>query len=284
MFTFNLNGSLRTFKSPVVMGIINVNEDSFHAGSRAPSLGEALEKARAMLEQGADILDIGGQSTRPGSRRVSAEEEATRSVPVVQAIAREFPGVLLSVDTYHAEVAARAADSGASMVNDVSAGAMDPSMLPTVARLRIPYVCMHMQGTPENMQDSPSYSDVATEVFDLLAARLTACREAGIADVVIDPGFGFGKTLDHNFILLRRLRLFKALGVPLMVGLSRKSMVWRTLGVTPGEALNGSTVLHAFSLVMGADILRVHDVREAVEAVRLYERTFDADLPLSGQK
>ena len=279
MFTLNLKGRLKTFHRPAVMGIINVNDDSFHAGSRSPTVGEAVERACRMVEEGADILDIGGQSTRPGSLRISAEEEAARSVPVIREISRIHSEVVVSVDTYHAEVAERAVDAGASIVNDVSAGAMDASMLATVAGLRVPFVCMHMQGTPETMQDSPVYADVATEVFDLLSARLSACREAGIVDIVIDPGFGFGKTADHNFRLLRQLRLFKTLGTPLMVGLSRKSMVWKTLGVTPDEALNGSSVLHAFSLVLGADILRVHDVREAVEAVRLYGRTFGSDLP-----
>jgi dihydropteroate synthase len=284
MFTLNLNGRLKTFRRPVVMGVINVNDDSFHAGSRTPTVVESLEKAHRMVEEGAEILDIGGQSTRPGSRRISATEEASRSVPVIREITRTHPDVVVSVDTYHAEVAERAVDAGASIVNDVSAGAMDASMLPMVARLRVPFVCMHMQGTPETMQDSPTYTDVATEVFDHLAARLSACREAGISDIVIDPGFGFGKTADHNYRLLRQLGLFKTLGAPLMVGLSRKSMVWKTLGVTPGEALNGSTVLHAFSLVLGADILRVHDVREAVEAVLLYERTFGADPSVPGGK
>lgn len=274
MFTLNLNGRLRSFERPAVMGIINVNEDSFHAGSRVSTVEGSLTKARRMLEEGADILDVGGQSTRPGSRRIPAGEEASRTVPVIRSLVREFPGTTVSVDTYHAEVAEQAVEAGASIVNDVSAGTMDPAMIPTVARLGVPYVCMHMQGTPETMQDAPAYSDVVVEVYDFLAARLAVCREAGIKDTVIDPGFGFGKSLDHNFRLLRMLGPFKSLGAPLMVGLSRKSMVWKTLGVTSEEALNGSTVLHSFALTMGADILRVHDVREAVQAVLLHQRTF----------
>lgn len=277
MFCLNLGGRLKVFDRPVVMGILNATDDSFHADSRVSTVESALAKAGWMLQEGADILDIGGQSTRPGSRRVSASEEAERTVPVVAAIAKAFPQALLSVDTYHSEVARRAVEAGASMVNDVSAGTMDPGMLKAVSGLGVPFVCMHMQGTPETMQDAPSYGDVVTEVYDRLADRLNACREAGIQDVVVDPGFGFGKTADHNFALLRHLRFFRSLNAPLMVGLSRKSMVWRTLGVDSERALNGTTALHSIALVNGADILRVHDVRAAVEAVLLHVRTFGED-------
>jgi dihydropteroate synthase len=274
MFTLNLNGQVRCFHRPAVMGILNVNDDSFHAGSRVHTVEESLERAGRMVREGADMLDVGGQSTRPGSIRVSAEEEASRAVPVIRALSQAFPSLPISVDTYHALVAERAVEAGAVMVNDVSAGILDATMIPAVARLRVPYVCMHMQGTPESMQDAPSYGNVLSEVFDFLAERLAACRRAGIHDLIADPGFGFGKTVDHNFRILGSLGLFRSLGAPLMVGLSRKSMIWKTLGVTAEDALNGSTVLHSFALVNGADILRVHDVREAAEAVRLFEMTF----------
>jgi dihydropteroate synthase len=274
MFTLNMRGHLKVFERPAVMGILNVNDDSFHAASRVPTVEDCVSKAAIMAEEGADILDVGGQSTRPGSRRIDAGEEASRVLPVISELARRFPGLPLSVDTYHAEVAMSAVKAGATMVNDVSAGAMDPSMIAVVAGLGVPFICMHMQGRPETMQDAPLYSDVVAEVYDHLAARLDVCRRAGIRDVLIDPGFGFGKTMEHNFSILRNLAVFRSLGAPLMVGLSRKSMVWRSLGTGPDEALNGTTVLHAFALSQGADILRVHDVREAVEAVRLHGLTY----------
>lgn len=274
MFTLNLRGHIKAFERPAVMGILNVNDDSFHAASRVPTVEDCVRRASIMVEEGVDIIDVGGQSTRPGSGRIEAGEESSRVLPVLSELSRRFPGLPISVDTYHAEVARSAVEAGAAMVNDVSAGAMDPSMITVVAGLDVPYICMHMQGRPETMQNAPSYSDVVAEVYDHLAARLDVCRHAGIKDVLIDPGFGFGKTTEHNFRLLRNLKVFKSLGAPLMAGLSRKSMVWRSLGITSDEALNGTTVLHAFALSQGADILRVHDVREAVEAVRLYGLTF----------
>lgn len=269
MFTLNLRGRLLTIERPLVMGILNVNSDSFYAGSRVPEVAACVDRAARMLEEGADILDIGGQSTRPGSVRVGASEEADRVLPVVEAILGVVPGAVLSIDTYHASVAKGAVASGVSMVNDVSAGLMDQAMIQTVAGLATPYICMHMQGTPETMQDAPMYGDVVAEVFDHLSARLRACREAGIKDVIIDPGIGFGKTVRHNFRLLSELSLYRHLGVPVMIGVSRKSMVWRTLGIGPEEALNGTSALHAVALMRGADILRVHDVRAAVEVREL---------------
>lgn len=254
---------------PLVMGIINTTPDSFHDASRAASIDEALRLAERMITEGATILDIGGASSRPGSSEVPEKEELERVVPIVEAVAQRFPGTLLSIDTWRARVAHDAVQAGARMVNDIGAGLLDEAMFPTVARLGVPYVAMHMQGTPATMQKSPEYGDVAAEVVLFLSRRLLAARNAGIADVVLDPGFGFGKTTAHNFALLKDLQRIKHLGAPVLVGLSRKRMINEVLGTKPDEALNGTTALNTIALIGGADILRVHDVKEAVECVRL---------------
>jgi dihydropteroate synthase len=253
---------------PLVMGILNATPDSFHAGSRVDVDG-ALRAAETMFEEGAAILDIGGMSTRPGAEEVDADTELRRVVPVVEAIHRRFPEAWLSVDTYRAAVARAAVEAGAGLVNDVGAGLLDAAMLPIVAALGVPYVAMHMRGVPRSMQDDPRYTDVLAEVVHFLGERLNAARSAGIADVLLDPGFGFGKTTTHNHALLRGLPALLALGAPVLVGLSRKRMINEVLGTTPATALNGTTVLHTIALLNGASLLRVHDVREAVEAVRL---------------
>jgi dihydropteroate synthase len=251
------------------MGIINATTDSFHPASRAASVDDALHLAERMLVQGADILDIGGQSSRPGSGEGDEREEKRRVIPVIEAIHREFPEALISVDTWRAAVAAEAVAFGARMVNDIGAGLLDAEMLRTVAGLGVPYVAMHMQATPATMQRSPRYGDVSKEVTLLLSGRLRAAHDAGIADVIIDPGFGFGKTTEHNYTLLRDLSRLNALGAPVLIGLSRKRMINEVLGITPVDALNGTTVLNTIALMKGASILRVHDVREAVECVKL---------------
>ena len=225
-----------------------------------------------MLEEGAAILDIGGMSTRPGADEVPEEEELQRVLPVIQAVHQRFPQALLSVDTWRASVAREAVAAGVCMVNDIGAGLLDGAMLPTVAQLGVPYVAMHMQGTPRTMQQAPHYGDVVAEVTHFLSERLAAAHRAGIADVVLDPGFGFGKTTDHNYALFRGMQRLHALGAPLLVGISRKRMINEVLGTTPAEALNGTTVLNTLALQQGAAILRVHDVRVAVEAVRLNAR------------
>lgn len=255
---------------PLVMGILNATPDSFHAGSRV-TVEDALNRAECMLEEGAAILDIGGMSTRPGSEEVSEEEELRRVLQVVEAIHRRFPEAWLSVDTYRATVAREAVEAGAGMVNDVGAGLLDAAMLPTVARLGVPYVAMHMQGTPATMQHAPTYRDVLAEVTHFLSGRLRAAHAAGIADVVLDPGFGFGKTTAQNHALLHGLERLHALGAPVLVGLSRKRMINEVLGTTPAEALNGTTVLNTIALLKGAALLRVHDVREAMECVKLVQ-------------
>lgn len=271
MFTINCRGRLVALDRPQVMGIINVTPDSFYQGHLADGPTGILAMARQMVADEATFLDIGGQSTRPGSERVGAEEELARVLPVIELLHRELPQAVLSIDTYHAAVAKAAVEAGAAMVNDVSGGLMDAAMLPTVGMLRVPYVCMHMQGRPETMQQSPKYGDVVTEVLDYFIERIVACRQAGVLDVLIDPGFGFGKTQPHNFALLKNLAAFNILQCPILVGLSRKSMICKTLGVQPADALNGTTALHMLALQNGAHILRVHDVREAVEVVKLWE-------------
>ena len=236
---------------------------------RQQHIDDALRKAAQMLEEGAGILDIGGQSTRPGSERVADDEELQRVLPVVDAVHRRFPEVLISIDTFYASVATAAVEAGASIINDVSAGSIDAALLPAVARLKVPYVLMHMPGDPQTMQAHASYKNVVTEVFDFFSFRVKQLQHTGIHDLIIDPGFGFGKTAAHNFSLLEHLSFFRQLGQPVMVGLSRKATVYKTLGITAPEALNGTTALNTIAVLNGASILRVHDVKEAVQVVRL---------------
>lgn len=268
MFTLNCRGKISVLDHPWVMGIINTTPDSFFGGSRFDSDG-AVQMAEDMIQAGAHILDIGGQSTRPGSKAISANEEMDRVIPAIQAIRKRFPAQLLSIDTFHAPVAAAALAAGADIINDVSAGNIDPDIIGVAAKAKAPYVLMHMRGLPATMQQQPVYDDVVTEVFDFLSSKVSELRLAGIHDILVDPGFGFGKTISQNFELLKNLRFFQQLGCPLMVGLSRKSSICKTLNIAPEQALNGSTVLHTLALLHGAHILRVHDVREAVEAVKL---------------
>jgi dihydropteroate synthase len=268
--TLNCKGRLVLLDKPLVMGILNVTPDSFYDASRVQGKDTLLRQAGKMLEEGAAFLDIGGMSSRPGADLVPVEEELSRVVPALEALHREFPEALLSVDTVWARVAREAVAAGACMVNDISAGRLDPALYETVAALQVPYVLMHMQGTPRTMQRDPHYDDVVVEVLDFLIAELGKLRELGLHDVIVDPGFGFGKSLSHNYQLLRNLRALQILETPVLVGLSRKSMVTRLLGVTPQEALNGTTALHLAALQQGAGILRVHDVKEAVEVVRIF--------------
>lgn len=251
------------------MGIINVTPDSFYNGSRADSVENALAQASKMLAEGAAILDIGGQSTRPGSESIAVAEEINRVVPVIEAIMAEYPEAVISVDTYQAVVAEAAVNAGAAIINDISGGMLDADMLTTTGRLGVPYICMHMRGTPATMQQQAVYTDVTKEVLEYFIERIDKCRRAGIKDVIADPGFGFAKTPAHNFTLLHNLDVFKVLGIPVLAGLSRKSTIYKTLGITAEEALNGTTVLNTIALLKGAHILRVHDVKEAVEAVKL---------------
>lgn len=272
MFTLNCKGRMLVVDKPLVMGIINTTPDSFYEGSRFMDMQDILRQAEKMLTEGAAILDIGGQSTRPGSQQIGPAEETERVVSVIETISLHFPQAIISVDTYHASVAKKAVESGAAMVNDISGGNLDELMIPTVAALNVPYVCMHTKGSPEDMQRHAVYEDITREVLDHFIKKIEGYRRAGIKDVVIDPGFGFAKNISHNFELLRNLETLKMLDCPLMVGLSRKSTIYKTLGTDAAGALNGTTVMNTIALLNGANILRVHDVKEAVEAIALVSK------------
>ncbi len=276
MYTLNCKGRLLLIEKPVVMGILNITPDSFYSGSRLQQMDEIVQKAEQMITDGATILDIGGQSTRPGSVRLTAAEELNRVLPVIQEIKQLFPDSFLSIDTYHAVVAKETVTAGVDMVNDISAGNMDTQMLLTVAALQVPFIAMHMQGTPETMQHNPQYKDVTLEVVDYFIQKISACKAAGIKDLIIDPGFGFGKTIAHNFQLLKQLEALQMFHVPVLAGLSRKSTIWKTLHITPEEALNGTTVLNTIAITKGASVLRVHDVKEAMEVIRLHDALSNA--------
>jgi dihydropteroate synthase len=269
MFTLNCKGRLLVIDEPVVMGIINVTPDSFYSGSRQSGIDDVLKQADKMLTEGATILDIGGQSTRPGSEAIGADSELQRVVPAIEAIANRFSHSYISVDTYHAKVAKAAVEAGACIVNDISSGDMDSETIETVAALQVPYITMHMKGTPATMQQNAQYENVTRDVFDYFIKKIEQCRLAGITDVIVDPGFGFGKTIQHNFTLLKNLSVFKMLQKPVLAGLSRKATIYKTLGTSAEEALNGTTVLNTIALLNGANILRVHDVKEAKETVKL---------------
>ena len=269
MFTFNCAGRLLVVDKPLVMGIINTTPDSFYEASRRQTIDDIVAKAEQMVSEGATILDIGGQSTRPGSVAVGEEEELKRVIPAIEAICKRWPDIFISIDTYYSQVALASVNAGASIINDVSAGTIDPYMIAMAATLHVPYVLMHMQGSPQTMQQAPHYENVTREVLDFLIIKTNELKKEGIKDIIIDPGFGFGKTIAHNFELMRNLELFRIIPYPLLIGISRKSTVCKTLGITSAEALNGTTVLNTVSLLRGASILRVHDVKEAIEAIKL---------------
>lgn len=275
MFTLNCNGRLLAIDKPLVMGIINATPDSFYGGSRFSGTDKILVQAEKMISEGADILDLGGQSTRPGSEQVAENAELDRIIESIELIHQKFPQIPISVDTYYSMVAKKCVEAGAGIVNDISSGTMDKEMLRTVAALKVPYVLMHMKGTPQTMQQLATYENVTREILDFFILKKTECKNAGITDVIIDPGFGFAKTVSHNFQLLKDLILFKMLDAPLLAGLSRKASVYKTLGTSPEEALNGTTVLNTIALMNGVNILRVHDVREAKEAVKLWQAVND---------
>jgi dihydropteroate synthase len=266
----NVKGQLIDLEVPRVMGILNITPDSFYKGSRYRDEKEIIGAAQRMLEEGADFLDIGGYSSRPGAEEISTEEEKRRVLKAVRYVSKEFPQAIISVDSFRAEVAREAiCDCGAHIVNDISGGEADPDMSELIAELNVPYIIMHMQGNPQTMQINPVYEDVVSEILTWFGQKAVSLMEAGVKDIIIDPGFGFGKTTFHNFEILRRLDELNIAGLPLMVGLSRKSMIWKTLNSSPSESLNGTSALNAVALMNGADILRVHDVKEAIETVRL---------------
>jgi len=269
MYTINCKGKLIVIDKPIVMGIINATTDSFFEGHLHKGIDQITALANKMIADGATIIDIGGQSTRPGSKAIGAEEEIARVVPVIEAIKKDNADAVISIDTFYSKVATAAVNAGASMVNDISGGQFDTDMFSTVAALNVPYICMHIKGLPETMQQNPSYNNVVKEVIDYFIKKITDCKKAGIKDIIIDPGFGFGKTIAHNFQILQSLSVFSMLEKPILAGISRKSTIYKTLGTTAENALNGTTVLNTIALMNGASILRVHDVKEAVEAVKL---------------
>lgn len=269
----NVRGNLMDLSVPKVMGIINITPDSFYGLSRSTDEEDIITVATEMIEDGADILDVGGYSTRPGADEISYEEERGRVMNAVKVIARELPEAVISVDTFRSEIAREAVlEYGAAIINDISGGESDPEMFRTIAKLKVPYILMHMQGVPGTMQLKPEYDDVVADILKWFGERISRLQSMGVADIIIDPGFGFGKTAAHNFDLLRRLGELSVSGLPLLVGISRKSMIWKTLDITPEDALTGTIVLNTVALMNGADILRVHDVKEAVEAVKLVKR------------
>ena len=268
----NVNGSLLDLSVPCVMGILNITPDSFYAGSRMQTEAEITARAQQILDEGAGIIDIGAYSSRPNAENVSPHEEMERLRMGLEILRKTHPGAVISVDTFRADVARMCVEEyGVAIINDIAAGEMDTDMFRTVAELNVPYIMMHMQGTPQNMQQHPHYDNLLKEVFLYFAQKVQQLRDLGLKDIILDPGFGFGKTVEHNYELLAHLEEFRVFELPLLVGVSRKSMIYRLLGSTPQDALNGTTVLDTICLLKGADILRVHDVREAVETVKIVE-------------
>lgn len=281
LYTLNLGGRLFCLDRPIVMGILNVTPDSFFAGSRTLTADAAEEcirqRVHTILNEGGTMIDVGAYSTRPGAPEVTADEEMRRLAMGLEIVRREAPDAIVSVDTFRADVAKSCVrDFGVQIINDISGGELDRAMFHTVGRLGVPYILMHMQGEPRTMQEAPHYDNVTAEVITYLARRAQMLRDHGVKDIILDPGFGFGKTLDHNYELMSRLEDFHELQMPLLVGISRKSMIYRLLGGTPDDALNGTTALNMMALMKGAHILRVHDVKAAVEAVKIYEKTIAA--------
>lgn len=268
--TINCLGTLIDLDTPRVMGILNLTPDSFYDGGRFGSREAMLKQVEKMLKEGACFIDLGGYSSRPGARHISEEEELERVLPVVQEILEAFPGICLSVDTFRSQVATRCLDLGVAMINDISAGTLDPGMMPAIAAYRVPYILMHLKGTPQDMQKQTHYTDLAGEILLYFSEKTALGRSLGINDILVDPGFGFSKTREQNYALLQQLDQLALFGFPLLVGLSRKSMVHTLLGGSAETALNGTTALHMYALQKGARILRVHDVKEAVECVALY--------------
>ncbi|MCB6098718.1 dihydropteroate synthase [Flavobacterium psychrophilum] len=268
--TINCKGQLIDLSTPKVMGILNVTPDSFYDGGRFVSEKNILIQVENMLQDGANFIDIGGQSSKPKAAIVSIDEELKRVVSIVDLILKKFPETMISIDTFNSKVAQIAVENGAAIINDISAGNLDDNMFETIAKLQVPYIMMHMRGTPQTMQEMTNYDDLLKDILFYFSEKVAKARSFGINDLIIDPGFGFAKTLEQNFELLNKLELFEMLELPILVGVSRKSMIYKTLETTPENALNGTSVLNTISLTKGGNILRVHDVKEAVECVKLY--------------
>lgn len=280
--TLNCNGKLVSLEHPAVMGIVNINPDSFYAPSRVTAENLILQRVGSMVEEGAAIVDLGAMSSRPGAKILSADEEWNRLSRVLQTVRKQFPQLLISIDTIHSSTAHQALDIGVDIINDISGGTFDSGMLRIVGKYDVPMVIMHMQGRPENMQQNPRYENVVAEVFDFFVSRIAAAEEAGIVDLILDPGFGFGKSLEHNFELLQNLHAFEILRYPILAGVSRKGMIQKSLGVDAAHALNGTTAVHMLALLRGARILRVHDVGAAVECIKIWEKFNDPGIDGSG--
>jgi dihydropteroate synthase len=270
--TLKVRGRLIDFSEPKIMGILNVTPDSFYDGSRYTDEASMAKQVEKMIVEGAEFIDVGGYSTRPGAAEISMKEELTRVLPVIKTISKEFPEISISIDTFRSGVAKQAIESGACIVNDISGGELDKEMFPTVASLKVPYVLMHSRGTPETMTEQTDYENLLKEILDYFHQKIAALHRLGVKDIIVDPGFGFAKTIGQNFELLSKLTHFQILGKPIAAGLSRKSLIWRTLKTNPEGALNGTTVLNTIALIKGASILRVHDVREANETIQLVNR------------
>jgi dihydropteroate synthase len=267
--TLNINGILLDLSKPKIMGILNITPDSFYDGGVYNSDNKILNQVEKMLLEGADIIDIGGYSSRPGAKELTIKQETDRIIPIIELIVKKFENVIISVDTFRSEIAKKAIKSGASIINDISGGEIDNNMYKVVGELKVPYVIMHMKGIPKNMQNNPKYDDIVNDIVRNLSYKIDLAKKAGILDIIIDPGFGFGKTLEQNFKILENLSFFKQLEQPIMVGVSRKSMIYKLLGISPKDASNGTTCLNSISLNNGANIIRVHDVKEAKEVVNL---------------
>ncbi|MFA5298645.1 MAG: dihydropteroate synthase [Lutibacter sp.] len=271
MKSINCNGKLIDLSSPKVMGILNCTPDSFYDGGKFNNSTAIVDQVEKMLSEGATFIDIGGYSSRPRAKHISEEEELARILPITQLLISEFPSLLISIDTFRSNVAKQCVDSGACMINDISAGEMDVKMFSEIAKLQVPYVIMHMQGTPQNMQENPTYDNVVTDLLYFFSKKISELHVLGVNDIITDVGFGFGKTISHNYQLLKHLELFKNLEAPILAGLSRKGMLYKPLNITTESALNATTAANTVALLNGASILRVHDVKEAVEAVEIVE-------------
>ncbi len=267
--TINCKGSLVDFSSPKVMGILNITPDSFYDGGKYKNEGDMLSQVDKMLSEGATFIDIGAYSSRPGAKHISEEEELQRIVPVIELLVKKFPEILISIDTFRSKIAQETIKHGAAIINDISAGNMDVLMFETVAKLQVPYIMMHMQGTPQNMQKNPSYENITTELVSYFSKKIHELRQLKLNDIIIDVGFGFGKTITHNYQLLNDLNVFQNLDTPILAGISRKSMLYKPLHTSAKEALNATTSANTIALLHGANILRVHDVKEAIEAVKI---------------
>ena len=271
MKSINCNGALIDLSSPKVMGILNITPDSFFDGGKYSNSNAIVNQVEKMLSEGATFIDVGAYSSRPGAKHISEEEELNRILPVIKLLISEFPSILISVDTFRSDIANQCVHNGSCMVNDISAGEMDKNMFPAIAKLQVPYIIMHMQGTPQNMQKNPIYKDVVSDLLYYFSKKIAELHELGINDIITDMGFGFGKSISHNYQLLKNLEQFKNLEMPILAGLSRKGMLYKPLNITAESALNATTSANTVALLNGASILRVHDVKEAIEAVKIVE-------------